>query len=206
MPYFSGDIDEDAVLNLVPQKMKTDLALNVHIETLSKVKLFQNCEVAFLRDLVVKLKSIIFLPEDLVCTKVFKKIHIRKAFTKKCLPNVSRVVRAQIFVFSKTKTQGEVGKEMFIVKQGKIQVIGGPDGKVVLATLAEGSVFGEIALLGIGGMNKRTADVRYVSTQISHYPIFIHHNSFYSFFFAMKHEITILQSCWICQSFCSQQI
>ena len=39
------------------------------------------------------------------------------------------------------------------------QVLGGIDGKKILCTLGEGSVFGEIALLGVGGMNKRTADV-----------------------------------------------
>ncbi len=38
-------------------------------------------------------------------------------------------------------------------------MLGGIDGKKVLCTLGEGSVFGEIALLGVGGMNKRTADV-----------------------------------------------
>ena len=39
------------------------------------------------------------------------------------------------------------------------QVLGGIDGKRVLVTLGQGSVFGEIALLGVGGMNRRTADV-----------------------------------------------
>ncbi|ODM95311.1 Cyclic nucleotide-gated cation channel beta-1 [Orchesella cincta] len=117
-------LDETRILNLLPKNMKAEIALNIHVETLAKVKLFQNCETAFLRDLVVKLRSIIILPGDFVCRK------------------------------------GEIGREMFIVKSGKIQVIGGASGTQVLASLGEGSVFGEIALLGIGGMNKRTADVR----------------------------------------------
>ena len=38
-------------------------------------------------------------------------------------------------------------------------MLGGKSGKSCLVTLGEGSVFGEIALLGVGGMNRRTADV-----------------------------------------------
>ena len=41
----------------------------------------------------------------------------------------------------------------------QLQVLGGIDGRRVLVTLGQGSVFGEIALLGVGGMNRRTADV-----------------------------------------------
>ncbi len=40
-----------------------------------------------------------------------------------------------------------------------LKVLGGIDGRRVLVTLGQGSVFGEIALLGVGGMNRRTADV-----------------------------------------------
>lgn len=64
--------DETKILKLLPKNMKAEIALNIHVETLAKVKLFQNCETAFLRDLVVKLRSIIILPGDFVCRKVSK--------------------------------------------------------------------------------------------------------------------------------------
>jgi len=44
---------------------------------------------------------------------------------------------------------GEVGKEMYIVNRGRLQVVA-DDGKTVLATLKPGSYFGEISILNMG--------------------------------------------------------
>jgi cyclic nucleotide gated channel beta 1 len=53
--------------------------------------------------------------------------------------------------------KGAVGREMFIIDKGIVEVVVG--GKAV-AQMKEGSYFGEISLLSIGdGGNRRTVDV-----------------------------------------------
>ncbi|XP_034244976.1 cyclic nucleotide-gated cation channel beta-3 [Thrips palmi] len=116
--------DEGKILNSLPQKLKTDVAIDVHGGTLAKVTLFNKItDPALIRDLVLKLRSVLYLPGDFICRK------------------------------------NEVGKEMYIVKTGQVEVLAPTNGEV-LATLGEGSVFGEISLLALAGGNRRTADVR----------------------------------------------
>ncbi|VDI31872.1 cyclic nucleotide gated channel beta 1 [Mytilus galloprovincialis] len=118
-------LDEKALMDTLPTKLRTDLAIHVHFNTLSKVKLFQDCDKSLLFNLVLKLKPMLYLPGEYVCRK------------------------------------GEVGKEMYIVSQGLVEVVGGLDNSMVFATLKNGSVFGEISLLSVGTEgNRRTADVR----------------------------------------------
>jgi len=62
--------DENRILDSLPHKMKTDVAINVHMKTLNKVQLFKDCDKALLRELVLKLRPILYLPGDYICRKV----------------------------------------------------------------------------------------------------------------------------------------
>ncbi|XP_063336252.1 cyclic nucleotide-gated cation channel beta-1-like isoform X1 [Pelmatolapia mariae] len=118
-----GMLDEQELLNQLPDKMRLDIAIDVSYSIVSKVPLFQGCDRQMIFDMLKSLRSVVYLPGDYVCKK------------------------------------GEVGREMYIIKAGEVQVVGGPDGKTVFVTLRAGSVFGEISLLAVGGGNRRTANV-----------------------------------------------
>uniref|UniRef100_A0A915KZJ2 Cyclic nucleotide-binding domain-containing protein n=1 Tax=Romanomermis culicivorax TaxID=13658 RepID=A0A915KZJ2_ROMCU len=119
-------IEEDQLLNFLPDKLKVDLAFEAHIDILRRVTIFQDCEPGLLQELVLKFKLNVYSPGDYVCRK------------------------------------GDVGREMYIVKKGSLNVVG-EDGKIVFATIKEGSVFGELSVLNIPGNktgNRRSASVR----------------------------------------------
>ncbi|XP_061711817.1 cyclic nucleotide-gated cation channel alpha-3 isoform X6 [Cydia pomonella] len=105
--------DEEKAVSCLPDKLKAEIAINVHLDTLKRVEIFQNTEAGFLCELVLRLRPVLFSPGDFICRK------------------------------------GEVGKEMYIVNRGKLQVVG-DNGKTVLATLKAGSYFGEISILNMG--------------------------------------------------------
>ncbi|XP_048173047.1 cyclic nucleotide-gated cation channel beta-1 [Corvus hawaiiensis] len=118
-----GMLEESELLVQLPDKMRLDIAIDVNYNIVSKVALFQGCDRQMIFDMLKRLRSVVYLPNDYVCKK------------------------------------GEIGREMYIIQAGQVQVLGGPDGKSVLVTLKAGSVFGEISLLAAGGGNRRTANV-----------------------------------------------
>ncbi|XP_061559352.1 cyclic nucleotide gated channel subunit alpha 2b [Phycodurus eques] len=119
-------VDEREVLKNLPDKLRAEIAINVHLETLKKVRIFQDCEAGLLVELVLKLRPQVFSPGDYICRK------------------------------------GDIGKEMYIIKEGKLAVVG-DDGATQYALLVAGSCFGEISILNIKGSktgNRRTANIR----------------------------------------------
>ena len=58
-------LDEETIFNMLPKKLKLEMAMHVHLSTLQKVRIFQDCEQGLLGELVMKLK-----------------LQVRNAFTK----------------------------------------------------------------------------------------------------------------------------
>lgn len=50
-------------------KLKAEIAINVHLDTLKRVEIFQNTEAGFLCELVLKLRPVLFSPGDYICRK-----------------------------------------------------------------------------------------------------------------------------------------
>ncbi|XP_032980112.1 cyclic nucleotide-gated cation channel alpha-3 isoform X3 [Rhinolophus ferrumequinum] len=62
-------MDEKEVLRSLPDKLKAEIAVNVHLDTLKKVRIFQDCEAGLLVELVLKLRPTVFSPGDYICKK-----------------------------------------------------------------------------------------------------------------------------------------
>lgn len=61
--------DEKEVLKNLPDKLRAEIAINVHLDTLKKVRIFQDCEAGLLIELVLKLQPQVFSPGDYICKK-----------------------------------------------------------------------------------------------------------------------------------------
>lgn len=61
--------DEREVLRYLPDKLKAEIAIQVHMDTLKKVRIFADCEAGLLIQLVLKLRPQVFSPGDYICKK-----------------------------------------------------------------------------------------------------------------------------------------
>ena len=50
-------------------KLKGEIAIHVHLDTLKRVEIFQNTEAGFLCELVLRLRPVLFSPGDYICRK-----------------------------------------------------------------------------------------------------------------------------------------
>ncbi|XP_054594727.2 cyclic nucleotide-gated channel rod photoreceptor subunit alpha [Nothobranchius furzeri] len=62
-------VDEREVLKFLPDKLRAEIAINVHLDTLKKVRIFADCEAGLLVELVLKLQPQVFSPGDYICKK-----------------------------------------------------------------------------------------------------------------------------------------
>jgi CRP-like cAMP-binding protein len=108
------------------------------------VEIFQNTEAGFLCELVLRLRPVLFSPGDYICRK-------GKYFIS--ITNKNGIFSSTPAPAWCTRIAGEVGKEMYIVNRGRLQVVG-DNGKTVMASLKAGSYFGEISILNMGTAGK----------------------------------------------------
>ncbi|TNN03814.1 hypothetical protein fugu_000843 [Takifugu bimaculatus] len=62
-------IRENEILQELPLHLRTEIAVSVHLSTLSKVTIFHNCDRSLLEELVLKLTPQVFSPGEYVCKK-----------------------------------------------------------------------------------------------------------------------------------------
>lgn len=131
--------DEDRSVACLPDRLKAEIAIHVHLDTLKRVDIFQNTEAGFLCELVLRLKPVLFSPGDYVCRK--------------------NEVGHEMYIVSRGTLEvvAEVDEPPDGAKPNRKTTL------VVVATLKAGSYFGEISVLNVGlAGNKRTASVRSV--------------------------------------------
>ncbi|XP_028825955.1 cyclic nucleotide-gated cation channel beta-3-like isoform X3 [Denticeps clupeoides] len=65
-----GMLDESELLEQMPLVMRTAIAVDINLATFQKIDLFKGCDNQMLVDMLLRLKSIVYLPGDFVVKKV----------------------------------------------------------------------------------------------------------------------------------------
>lgn len=92
----NSGMDEQVIFQeFLPENLQVEIAINIHLETLKRVHIFQDCEPGLLQQLVTRLKLRVYSPSDFICKK------------------------------------GDIGREMYFIKSGKLSVVS-DDGKKYL--------------------------------------------------------------------------
>lgn len=66
----NNGMDEEVIFQeFLPENLQVEIAINIHLETLKKVHIFQDCEPGLLQQLVTRLKLLVFSPSDYICKK-----------------------------------------------------------------------------------------------------------------------------------------
>lgn len=120
------------------------------------MEIFQNTEAGFLCELVLRLRPVLFSPGDFICRKgkltTVQLLFFSSQHSVRITPQAS--ANNSTYIHSPcVSIVGEVGKEMYIVNRGRLQVVA-DNGKTVMASLKAGSYFGEISILNMGTAGK----------------------------------------------------
>lgn len=67
--WIAKDVNKADILKALPDNLRKAIAKDVHMETLKRVPVFQDCEPGLLEELVTKLTLQIYSPGDYVCRK-----------------------------------------------------------------------------------------------------------------------------------------
>ena len=74
--------DEEKAVTCLPDILKGEIAIHVHLDTPKRVEIFQNTEAGFLCELVLRLRPVLFSPGDYICRK--GKVELCSGNTDQC--------------------------------------------------------------------------------------------------------------------------
>jgi Cyclic nucleotide-binding domain len=142
-----GGGDINTALGLLPDKLKTELALHVNLSVLKKVRNIN-------RSLFLNIHQHLSLV--LIYFSIYI-IFLKVTIFQECQPEFLHdlVLKMKAYIFTPGDSicrKGEVAREMFIIADGILEVLS-ETGRV-LTTMKAGDFFGEIGILNLDGLNK----------------------------------------------------